>query len=115
MAQLIYLFIYICFLLNIGIGAGDIGFRLVVIVIADEVFYGVVGEELLKLGAELGSQCLVVADKQGRLVYPGNNISHGKSLAAAGNPEQCLVLVAFIQAISQLIHRLGLVTGHPKI
>ncbi|GAI17284.1 unnamed protein product, partial [marine sediment metagenome] len=50
----INLLVYIYFFLNVGISAGDIGFRLVVVVIADEVFYGVIREELLELGAELG-------------------------------------------------------------
>ncbi|MBA7684722.1 hypothetical protein ES703_93129 [subsurface metagenome] len=54
MAQFVNLLVDIYFFVNVGIGAGDIGFRLVVVVIADKVFHGVMGEELLELGAELG-------------------------------------------------------------
>jgi hypothetical protein len=56
-----------------------------------------------------------MAHDQGRSVYPGNDISHGECLTAAGNPEQCLVLKAPIKPRHQLLHRLGLVTGHLKI
>ena len=54
MAELINLLVDVYLFLNKGIGAGDIGFRLVVIVVADEVLHGAIGEELLELGAELG-------------------------------------------------------------
>ena len=46
-AQLINLVVYIGVLFNIGVGAGEIGLRLVVIIVADKVLHGVVGEELL--------------------------------------------------------------------
>jgi len=49
-------------LLDIGVGARHVSFRLVVVVIADEIFYGVVrGRSLLKLAIELGGQRLVWA------------------------------------------------------
>ena len=96
MAQLINLLVYIYLFLNIGVSARNIGFRLVVVIIADKVFYGVIGEEFLELGAELGGQGLVVADYQSRSLHPLNSISHDKGLTAAGNPQQCLVPVALI-------------------
>ncbi len=34
---------------DIGIGLGDVGLRLVVIIVTDEIFYGVLREKLLKL------------------------------------------------------------------
>ena len=49
MAQLIYLVVDIGVFLDIGSVLGHIGFGLVVIVIADEVLHGVIGEELLEL------------------------------------------------------------------
>ena len=47
-------------LLNVGIARRDIGFGLVVIVVADEVLDGVVVEECFEFLIELGGQGLVV-------------------------------------------------------
>ena len=41
------------FLLDIGVGARDVGFRLVVVVVRNEIFDRVVGEERLELAVEL--------------------------------------------------------------
>ena len=46
--------------LDVHVGLGDVGLRLVVIVVADEVLHRVVREELLELAVELGRQGLVV-------------------------------------------------------
>ena len=113
-AQLIYLLVDVRVFLDVGVGAGDIGLRLVVVVVADEVLHGVVGEELLELGVELGGQRLVVADDQGGALHPLDDVGHGEGLAAAGDAQQGLVLIALLQPLHQLIHRLGLVAGHPK-
>ena len=37
-----------------GVGARDVGFGLVVVVVGDEIFDGVVGEEGFEFGVELG-------------------------------------------------------------
>ncbi|MPN42748.1 hypothetical protein SDC9_190305 [bioreactor metagenome] len=48
-------------LLNIGIGGGNVGFGLIVIVIGNEVLHRVVRKEAFKLTVELRRQCFVVA------------------------------------------------------
>src|SRR5690349_23077517 len=50
-------------LLDVGVGARDVGLGLVVIVVADEIFDRVVGEEALELAVELGGQDLVRRDQ----------------------------------------------------
>ena len=52
----------------IGVGRGDVGLGLVVVVVADEVLHRVLREELLELAVELGRQGLVGGDDQGRAV-----------------------------------------------
>ena len=47
-------------LLDEGIRGGDVGLRLIVVVIGDEVFHRVVGKELLELAAKLGSQYFIM-------------------------------------------------------
>src|SRR4030042_1554220 len=97
MAQLVDLLVYIGPLLYVGIGTGDIGFRLVIIVIADKILYSIVGEELFKFSAQLGSQGLVMADDQGGPLHPLDNIGHGAGLAASGNAEECLLSQAHVK------------------
>src|SRR6266849_3206149 len=57
------------FLLDIGVGARHIGFRLVVVVIGDEILHRVVGKEAPELAVELRRQGLVGRkDRAGRCV-----------------------------------------------
>ena len=49
-------------LLDIGIRMGDIGLRLVVIVVGDEIFHRVIREEGLQLAGQLGRQGFVVSN-----------------------------------------------------
>ena len=51
MAQFVDLLIYIAFLLDIGVGAGDICLRLIVVIVANEILHRTLREELLELGA----------------------------------------------------------------
>ena len=53
-------------LLDEGVGARDVGFGLVIIEVADEIFDGVFWEKTLELGVKLGGEGLVVGDDQGR-------------------------------------------------
>ena len=57
-------------LLDVDVALRDVGFGLVVVVVADEVLDGVVGEQLRELLVELGGQRLVVADDQRRPAEP---------------------------------------------
>jgi hypothetical protein len=55
-------------LLDVRIGPGEVGLRLEVVVVADEVLDRVVREELLELLVELRGQRLVVRHDEGRLL-----------------------------------------------
>ena len=59
-------------LLDVGIGLGDVGFGLVVVVVGDEVLDGVFGKEFLQLGEELRGERLVVAQNQRRTIPLGD-------------------------------------------
>jgi hypothetical protein len=58
------------FLLDIGVAAGHIGLRRVVVVVGDEIFDRVVGEEVLHLAVELGGEGLVGGEDEGRASAP---------------------------------------------
>ena len=78
-------------LLDIGVGARDIGFRLVVVVIADEILDRVFREEGLELAIELRRQGLVGRQDQGRALGGLDDLGHGEGLARAGDAQQHLV------------------------
>ena len=69
----------------------DVRLGLVVVVVADEVAHGVVGEERLELVVELRRERLVGRDDQRRLVHRGDDVRHRERLAGAGDAEQHLV------------------------
>ena len=96
-------------LLDIGVGARDIGFGLVVVVVGDEILDRVVREEALELAVELGGQGLVVGEDQGRALGRLDDLGHGEGLAGAGDAEQHLGAVVALDALDQLGDRLGLV------
>ena len=80
-AKLIDLLIDQSVLFNIHILAGDVGLRLVVIVIGNEVFHRILGEKFPQFRAQLGGQGFVMRQHQGGTVQPGDHVGHGKGLA----------------------------------
>ena len=111
MAQTVDFIVDGAVLFNIGIGAGDVGFRLVVVVVADKILHRIVGEKRAELGAQLGCQRFVVGQHQRGPVAPGDDVGHGKSLAAAGNAQQGLAAVTPLHPLHQRFNGLGLVAG----
>ena len=70
-------------LLDVGVGARHVGFRLVVVVIGDEILDRIVGEEILELAIELRGQRLVRRQDQGRALRRLDHLGHGVGLAAS--------------------------------
>ena len=69
------------FLLDIGVGARDVGFRLVVVVIGDEILDRVLREEALHLAIELRRQRLVRRQDDRRAAGARDDMRHRKGLA----------------------------------
>ncbi len=97
------------FLLDIGVGARHVGFRLVVVVIGDEILDRVVGEERLELAVELRRQRLVGREDERRALRRLDHLGHGEGLARAGDAEQHLRAVVALHALDQVLDRLRLV------
>ena len=108
-AQLINLVVDRGILFNIGIRLGNIGFRLVIIVVGNKVFHGIFREECFQLAGQLRRQSLVVGDDQGRLAYLVDDLGHGISLACTGSAQQHLTVHALLQSLYQFGNGLGLV------
>jgi hypothetical protein len=89
------------FLLDIGVRPGHIGLGLVIVVIADEIFDRVVGEEVLELPVKLRGQDLVGRQDQRGALQLLDHLRHGEGLARAGDAKQHLILVARARRRSQ--------------
>ena len=89
-------------LLYVGVGARDVGFRLVVVVVGNEVLHRVLREERLHLAVELRGQGLVRRQDQGRALHRLDHLGHGEGLARAGDAEQHLVALVPLQPGHQL-------------
>ena len=98
-------------LLDVGVGRGDVGLGLVVVVVADEVLDPVVGEELAELVGQLGGERLVGGDDQRGLLHLLDGPGDGGALARAGDAEQRLVALAVGDALGELGDGPRLVAG----
>ena len=98
-------------LLYICIGGRHIGFRLIIIVIADKVFHCIFRKKLLKLTVQLRRQRFIVGNDQRRPIGFRNDIGHGKGFTRTGHTQHNLLGQARIQPIYQLSNGLGLITG----
>ena len=103
------------FLLDVRVGGRNVGFGLVVVVVADEVLDGVLGKEALELLIELRGQRLVVRHDQRRPVHLRQHLRHREGLARAGDAEQHLVRVAAVQPFDQLGHGADLVAADLEV
>ncbi len=103
------------FLLDVRVGGGNVGFGLVVVVVADEVLDRVLGKEAPELLIELRGERLVVRHDQRRAVHPRDALRHGEGLARAGDAEQHLRLVAPQQPVDELVDGAGLVAAQFEI
>ena len=102
MAQLVYFVVYLQVLFYISIGAGDVGFGLVVVVVRHEKFNAIVGKKLAHFVAELRRQRLVVRENKRRSPDVFDYVSHSKRLAAARHAQQYLRAQSVLYALREL-------------
>ena len=96
--------------LDVRISRRHVGFRLIIVVVADVVLHSVVREELLHLAVELSGKRLVVREDEGRAVDVTDDVGDGERLSAARNAQKRLSLNALSDAIRQLLNGFGLVS-----
>ena len=90
-------------LLDVEVARRDVGFRLVIVVIGDEVLDRVVREKLAHLRIELRRQRLVGCQHDRRRAGPGDQVGHREGLARSCDAKQRLEG----QAIGQTLRQLG--------
>ncbi len=98
-------------LFDVGIRGCDVGFRLVIIVVGNEILHRVFREEPSEFPVELGRQGLVVRQNQGRPPESFDDLCHGKGLARPGDAQQHLVLLAVLDPLGQPFDGGGLVAA----
>ena len=111
MAQLIDLIVNRRVFFNVGIRGRNIRLGLIIVIVGDEILYGVVREKFLKLAVELCRQSLVMSNNQRRFIQLLDDIRHRESLSGTSDAQKGLALVAFFETIDQLLNGLGLVAG----
>ena len=90
-------------LLNIRIGRGNIGFRLIIVVVADEIFNGVFRKQRTEFIVKLCCQGLVRGKHQRGPVDLSDDVGHGEGLPRSGNTKQDLILDARFDVGSELL------------
>ena len=116
MAQSVNLFVNISLFFDIRVRSWDVSLRLVVVVVGDEVLYGIVGEILLELRCQLSRQSLVMRDYQRRTLHLLDDVRYRVSLARTRHSQQRLMLQSqFTSAFHQLIDRMRLVALRLKL
>ncbi len=113
-AQAVDIFINGRILFDESIGGGDVGFGLVVIVIADKIFDGIVGKKAFEFAIELGGQRFVVGEDEGGALQLLDDIGHGKGFTGSGYAEQGLVFIVGTQRFRQLADGIRLIAGGLK-
>ena len=102
-------------LLDVRIGGRHEGFRLVIVVVADEKLDGVAREESPELLIQLGGQGLVVHHDQRRAVHLGQHLRHRECLTRAGDAEQDLTLVPATQGFGELRNGARLIAAQLEV
>ena len=93
----------------------DVGFGLIVVVVGDEVFDGIVGKERFKFGVELRGEGFVVAENECGAAVKGDGVSHREGFTGAGYPLKGLKFSVFFKSAAEFFYGLGLVACGGKI
>ena len=83
MAQFIDLVVDGKVFFDIGIGGGNVAFRLIIIVIRNEIFHAVFGEKFAEFVAKLRGKRFIVRDYQRGTIDVFDDVCHRKRFAAA--------------------------------
>jgi len=102
------------FLGDVGVAGRDVGFGLIVVVVADEVTDGILREESTELLVKLGGQGFIVGDDQGGPAGLVDDVGHGVRFARAGDAQQDLMTGSFLQAADQATYGLDLIAARLK-
>ena len=98
--QFIYFLIDCRVFFNIGIGSWQIGFRLVIVIIADKIFHSVIRKQAFEFFIQLRSQRFVMGDNERWALNALDNIGNRKGFTRSGDTQKHLMILTRIQALS---------------
>ena len=98
-----------------GIALRYIGFRLVVVVVTDEIIYRILREKGTEFLAHLRSQGLIGLYYQGRLVKLFYHPSSRSALSGPSSSHKNYIPLAGIKPSGDLSYRMGLIAGRLPI
>ena len=104
------MFVYGGILLYIGIGLRHISFRLIVIVVADEILNRVMGKKGFELAVKLRGEGFVGSDNKGWFLDSRYHIGNSKGLSGPRYANQNLVLEPLLQPLGKGIDCVVLIT-----
>ena len=107
-------FVHRSILLDEEIPRRHVGFRLIEVVVGNEVFDGVLREEVAHLGIGLSGERLVGRKDDCRHPFARNHIRHRVGLSRSRHPEERLVHEPVLHAPAERLNRLGLVACRGK-
>ena len=111
MTQLLNLLIDGCILFDERIGGGNISFRLIIVVVRNEVDHGIVRKELLELGCELSRERLVRSQDERRTLDGFDRLCDRIGLSGPRYTEQGLVTHARFDILRKLLDRFWLIAS----
>ncbi len=92
----------------------DICLGLIVVVIAYEIFYGVMREKLFKFGKKLSGKRFVRSDDEGRALNAFDDRCDRKRLSAPGNAQKRLRFLTVLQSRDEHVYGARLVAARRK-
>ena len=108
-AEFIDLVVYGEVLFDISIRGGDVGFRLIIIVVGNEILHAVFGEKFAEFVAQLRRERFIVRDDQRGAVYVSDDVRHREGLAAPRHAEEHLGIQTVQHAFGEFGDRLRLI------
>ena len=111
MAKPFHVVIDVGILFDIRIGLRNIGFRLVVVVVRNEIAHRIVWHEFTELGAQLRCQRFIRFDDQRRALQTFNKPCRGGGFASSGGAHEHHIVLTVFNAFRKLFNRFRLVTA----
>ncbi|MPN48815.1 hypothetical protein SDC9_196427 [bioreactor metagenome] len=111
MAQFVDIVIDVRIFFDVEISARHIGFRLVIIIVRNEIFHGVLGEKAAEFIYELSGKRLVVGKHERGFLHLLNDFGHGKCFAASRYADERLSVHAVLDALADFFDCLRLIPG----
>ena len=115
MAQLVDHFVNGSIFLDVCITGGNIRFRLVVVIITDEIFNRVIREKCFEFIVQLGRQGFIGCQDQGRSGHRRDHMGHCEGFTGSGNTQQHMVQMTGLDIVFERLDGAGLITLRFKL